>query len=169
MKPVACRSYLNRGLLPLALSKRARGFLALTLILGVTGCGSPAMNESSRPAHSSAEPKGSVALNKTELRAWINSVALNPPFPHKDQTLTASTDWGPQGRTDISVFYRWYVNEVEIQKEPSHELVLKEFHPGDRIYVVSELRWEDGSMVASERSRSVVVQNRPPELTSGLE
>ena len=145
-------------------------FLMLLLLLGWVCCGSSAGNGARTTTPSTPSIKqASVLSEKDDLRAWIKSVALTPVLPNKDQTLSASADWQPQGRPGIAVSYQWFVNGVEVAKGASNELPLVEFHSGDRVHVVAALIGEDSAMMASERSRSVVIQNRPPILISGPE
>ena len=170
MRQIYNRSCLHQSDSGAALWGMTLIFWMLTLALGLVGCGSSTVNSPATPATSSKKEASAPTPDpKSDLRAWVKSVALRPVLPNKDQTLTALTDWEPQGRPGTTLFYQWFVNEVEVTKGASNELPLVELHSGDRVHVVAALIGDDGHVMASERSRSVVIQNRPPTLISGPE
>ncbi|MEW6682429.1 MAG: putative Ig domain-containing protein [Nitrospirota bacterium] len=96
-------------------------------------------------------------------------MTLSPTLPTKDGTLVASVVWQPQGRPELAVKHHWFVNGIEVVDHSGSELALADFQTGDRVHVVAEVRASDDRVLASERSLSVVIQNRPPTIVSGLD
>jgi len=154
-----------------------------TFLQGLAGC-SPAVGKAPVPSRevSVSSPVGSAQEvnpvipsedGNPDFRVWIKSLVLGPSFPNKDQTLTATVGWGPQGRP-VEVLYQWFVNGKEIdEKERLSEkpgvLSLQRFRSGDRVHVVASLVRPDGGVAVSQRSRSKVIQNRAPRFDNALE
>lgn len=154
-----------------------------TLLPSLAGCSPmgggqpvPSREVSVSPPVSSVQEENSIASSEdgdSDFRVWIKSLVLGPSFPNKDQTLTATVDWAPQGRP-VEVDYRWFINGKEIDEKerlpgkPS-TLPLERFRSGDRVYVIVSLIRPDGGVAASRRSRSKVIQNRAPRFDSALE
>jgi hypothetical protein len=154
----------------------ALAFVLLLLSLDLTACGSasteaPAQQaEVSAPQETSGSDKAATAsVSQGQLQAWIKTINLTPSLPNKDQVLTALVDWQPQGVPGLAVSYRWFVNGIEVTTGYRSDLSLATFHSGDRVYVVATIFRPDGSLTASQQSRSVVIQNRPPMLQSAFE
>lgn len=122
-----------------------------------------------KPAVASNAPDHLTGSSEGSLRAWIKLLKLQPPFPNRDETVTAFMDWEPRGRPGTGVLYEWLVNDIPVQSGESSELHLGRFHSGDRVSVIAGVSGPDGSRLASERSSSVVIQNRPPILDGALE
>ena len=156
-----------------------RAFVALPIlfvVISFSGCSSESLDEPVKAKKVSAimgekeKPKEMVVTSsKKRVRAWINSITLEPPLPNKDQMLAAIIDWGPQGQPDITVGYQWFVNGEEFQMEAEevskpNTLGLNGFRSGDRIFLMASLIRPDGSVADTERSLSTIIQNRPPEL-----
>ena len=150
----------------------------LFVAISFSACSSESLDEPVKAKKVSAimgkkeKPKEMVvASSQKGVRAWINSITLEPPLPNKDQMLTGIIDWGPQGQPDITVGYQWFVNGVEFQREREeiskpNTLRLNGFRSGDRIFLMASLTRPDGSVADTERSLSTIIQNRPPELGS---
>ena len=158
----------GRGAPPAAASA-ARRVIAVALLSGAVACSSP-VGEGSlsvSPAPSAAALK--TTASPSERRAWIQAVTLSPNLPTKDLTLVAAAVWQPQGQPGLTLVHRWHVNETEIADHTGPKLALADYRTGDRIHLVAEVRADDGRVLAGERSLSVVIQNRPPTVVSGLE
>lgn len=127
-----------------------------------------------KAAAASQEPGGGVSSARQgapveDLRAWIKSLTLRPPFPKRDESVAASLEWEPQGRPGMLVSYEWLVNDVSIKTGEVDTLALAEYHTGDHVSVIVTITDSNGKRLVSQRSRSVVIQNRPPMLNGGLE
>jgi hypothetical protein len=107
--------------------------------------------------------------SQDEMRIWIKSITISPSLPNKDQVLTAQIDWQPQGTPGVAVSYRWFVNGAEVTAGYRSDLPLSKFRSGDRVYVTAAIQNPEGKVVASQQSRSVVIQNRPPVLQPDIE
>jgi len=152
-------------------------------MVSIAACGMTAMDIAEKetpsppPTQSKRSRKDGHEKSRLEekvgLRAWIHSVFLSPARVNKDESLKALTDWGPTGRPEMALHYEWFVNEQRVSSGASSRLALSEFRSGDRVYVVSKVLLKQGllkeeSVLASRRSRSIVIQNRPPRLEAGL-
>ncbi|MFQ5543047.1 MAG: hypothetical protein ACE5FY_01695 [Nitrospiria bacterium] len=109
------------------------------------------------------------STKKQDFRAWIHAISLSPGSVYSGDQLTATTNWGPEGRSDVWIQYQWFINGELIHQEKSSQFLLDQVQPGDRIYAEAHLIRPDGSVAASLRSHSNVVQNRPPKIDSGME
>ena len=134
----------------------------------VVGLAKPAGSGTAQQASGSA-PAGVTDSSEEPLRAWITSLMLRPPYPNREQTVEAVLDWAPQGRPGIGVSYEWLVNDRAVKTGEASELVLGKYGPGDRVSVIAAIIGPDGKRLASERSRSIIIQNRPPTLDGGIE
>lgn len=163
----------------LTLTKGMVVHFLILLTFALIGCSSGEMEDVvvlRKDAVAGASEKKDRSSDPTlepSFRAWIKSLSLNPSLPNKDQTLYAKALWGPEGRP-IEVSYQWFVNGVEVDRkkrhpEEAHAFSLGRFRSGDRVYFIASLIRPDGSVAASQRSLSTVIQNRPPELKRGLE
>ncbi|MBN4054104.1 hypothetical protein JYT87_00175 [Nitrospira defluvii] len=171
------RQYHDKALFPFVSIERVSIPLSIVLLLVLTGCNTKSVDEvivlKKTPLESTIKEQVVTASPGNDSRAWIKSLAMTPLLPNKDQLLQAAIEWGPEGRP-IEVSYQWFVNGVEIQSEQgrperSNVLSLKRFRSGDRVYLTASLIRPDGSVAASRRSLSTVIQNRAPQFDSGLE
>ncbi len=153
---------------------RRRLLVALALVaitaLGVIRCAGDSKGVGpEKPATASKAPESFTVSSGGNLRAWIKALTLRPPFPNRDETVGASLDWEPRGRPGTVVTYEWLVNGIPVESGESNELPLGEFHAGDRVSVIASVIGPGGARLASQRSRSVVIQNRPPALEGVIE
>jgi hypothetical protein len=128
-----------------------------------------------KPAVASQEPGGVASRvrqgvsSEDNFRAWIKALTLRPAFPNRDENVAALLEWEPQGRPGMLVSYEWLVNDVSMKTGEAGTLVLHEYHTGDHVSVIATITGANGKPLASQRSLSVVIQNRPPMLNGGLE
>jgi len=150
--------------------------LVVAAALGVIRCSAkePAIGPE-KLAVASKEP-GSItshvrqgASSEDNLRAWIKGMTLRPAFPNKDETVSALLEWEPQGRPGMLVSYEWVVKDVSVKTGEASTLALNKYHTGDHVSVIATITDSNGKPLASQRSLSVVIQNRPPILDGGLE
>lgn len=156
----------GRGYPPTA-GRAARVLTLVAWVSGALACSSG--GEGARRASSPPSPTPQGAVSPDEQRAWIRSVTLLPNLPTKDQTLVAAAIWQPQGQPDLTLEHHWFVNGTEVANHDGSELALADFQTGDRIHLVAEVRAGAARVLASERSLSVVIQNRPPTVVSALD
>ena len=170
--------YRTSGILPFPGWVLAVFVLIVTVALGSihwssegpgVGPAKPAASGTAKPAASGTAPAGVTVSSEEPLRAWIKSLMLRPPYPNREQSVAAALNWAPQGRPGIGVSYEWLVNDRAVKTGEASELVLGKYGPGDRVSVIAAIIGPDGKRLASERSRSIIIQNRPPTLDGGIE
>ena len=152
--------------------KKTSFFTLMTAVMLLVACGRTAIEVPEKRARESQaisdEEKQEVLPEEKDFRGWIHSVSLRPPQVNNESTLSVSTDWGPEGKPGVMLRYQWFVNGKKILSEASARLNLSKFRSGARVYAVAHLVRNDGKIIASRRSRSSVIQNRPPRLDADL-
>jgi len=150
---------------------------ALLVILLVSACGAPTIGASERehPPREESEHEEREGLaaakslaGKRTPRGWIHSVLVRPARVNKDGALRASADWGPAGNPEMALRYKWFVNNRKVASSASERLPLSAFRSGDRVYALAQVLLKNQKVIASRRSRSVVIQNRAPKFDAGL-
>ena len=161
----------DRNALWLIRCKAVTAALLMGWLMILAGCSSNTIEgpESSPDQPIEAVKQVGPATTEDTFRAWIRSVRLAPALPVKDQVLSATVDWQPQGQPGITTVYNWFVNGERVSAGKNPKFPLSNFNSGNRVYVIAELQGKDGHILDSKRSLSVVIQNRPPQLDSGLE
>jgi hypothetical protein len=145
--------------------------VVVTAALGVIRWGAEKPVAGPEKAAATSQERGGVRQGAPveDLRAWIKALTLRPPFPKRDEQVAASLEWEPQGRPGMLVSYEWLVNDVSIKTGEADTLALAEYHTGDHVAAIATITDANGKPLASRRSLSVVIQNRPPMLNGGLE
>lgn len=120
---------------------------------------------SDRAGAENLRPPQGVFKEPAEVFPEVISVALTPRMVIPGTLLRATVKTGNPDDHLVLFDYEWYRNGEAISGEVAEELNTMSFHKGDSIYVnVTPFDGKDRG--ETKRSPSIVVQNRPPEITS---